>query len=91
MIARIWQWILAGFSFCQLLHKACTCSFEPAAIAERGTYGTGFDFFVIPQTELAMKGFSRSWLRGLGRSAVLSAVNFDQEKCILGDTCSRLV
>ena len=49
---------------------------------------------VVPQTVLALRGsdgFSRD--QG-GRSRVIlrsSLTQFDEEKCILGDTCSRLV
>ena len=44
---------------------------------------------MIPQTELAMRG-SNGIAKGLERCAGAVVVHLDQEKCILGDTCSRL-
>ena len=43
----------------------------------------------IPQTELAMRG-SHGLAMGLREVRGAVGVHFDQEKCILGDTCSRL-
>ena len=44
---------------------------------------------IIPQTELAMRG-SNGFAKGPWKVRGAAVVHFDQEKCILGDTCSRL-
>ena len=47
------------------------------------------DICVIPQTELAVRG-SHGFGKGALKPDRAVVVHFDQEKCILGDTCSRL-
>ena len=44
----------------------------------------------IPQTELGSVGVLADLVKGLERVVQARAVNSDQEKPVLGDTCCRL-
>ena len=48
-----------------------------------------FALLILPQTELAMRG-PRGVAKGPWKVRGAVGAQIDQEKCILGDTCSRL-
>ena len=63
---------------------------RPRELAQRSQDDVSLNKFPqinIPQTELGSVGVLTGLLKGLERSTAPRAVNFDQEKSVLGDTC----